>query len=43
MEKPPVDHNLYKGIDAFLNLSKVDWEWTNAQADDEHKKQSECT
>ncbi len=33
----PVDHNLYKGIDAFLNLSKVDWEWTNAQADDEHK------
>ena len=28
-EEKPADRTLYTGVDAFLNLSKADWEWTN--------------
>ena len=33
----PVDRSLYAGVDDFLDLSKVDWEWTNAEVDGEGK------
>ena len=29
----PVDRTLYTGVDAFLDLSKADWEWTNGKTD----------
>ena len=29
----PVDRTLYTGVDAFLDLSKADWEWTNGKID----------
>ena len=31
------DLSLYKGLDAFLDLSKADFEWTNIQYDPGHK------
>ncbi len=29
----PVDRTLYTGVDAFLDLSKADWKWTNGKTD----------
>ena len=29
----PVDRTLYTGVDAFPDLSKADWEWTNGKTD----------
>ena len=29
----PADRTLYTGIDALLDLSKADWEWTNSKTD----------
>ena len=29
----PADRTLYTGVDAFLDLSKADWEWTNSKTD----------
>ena len=33
----PVERTLYSGVDDFFDLSKVDWEWTNAENDGERK------
>ena len=35
----PVNRELYSGVDAFLDLSKVSWEWTNKETDIEHKNE----
>ena len=39
----PEDHKLYSGVDAFLDLSKVNWEWTNINNDTEHKNSSKVS